>query len=42
MYVHSMPLAMLSKSIVSEVTKGMYVDVIIKARIETPMRRLNS
>lgn len=28
MYVHSMPLAMLSKSIVCEVMKGMYVDVI--------------
>ena len=28
MYVHSMPLSMLSKSIVYKVMKGMYVDVI--------------
>lgn len=28
MYVHSMPLAMLSKSIEYEVMKGMYVDVV--------------
>jgi len=32
MYARSMPLAMLSKSIVYEVMKGMYVDVVIKEK----------